>query len=109
MTPGVQTDRLPHLAACIGADYADSFAACRELMATMFALEAPSPEVRAGYVMDFALFDYGPIKLGQSVSSASIMVRDPELIARTGVNHFHVQFYRSHGFTLTLDGAEQQV
>lgn len=109
MTPGVQTDRLPHLAAYIGADYADSFAACRELMATMFALEAPSPEVRAGYVMDFALFDYGPIKLGQSVSSASIMVRDPELIARTGVNHFHVQFYRSHGFTLTLDGAEQQV
>lgn len=109
MTTGVQTDRLPHLAACIGADYADSFAACRELMATMFALEAPSPEVRASYVMDFALYDYGPIKLGMSLSSASIMVRDPGLIARSGVDHFHVQFYRSHGFILTLDGAKHDV
>lgn len=106
---GVQTDRLPHLAACIGVDYADSFAACRELMAAMFELEAPSPEVRAAYTMDFALFDYGPIKLGQSVSSASIMVRSPKVIARTGADQFHVQFYRTHGFTLTLDGAEQRV
>ncbi len=109
MTNGVQEDRLPHLAACIGADYADSFAACRELLATMFELEAPSPEARAGYVMDFALYDYGPIKLGMSQAPASIMVRGPQLIARTGVDHFHVQFYRSQGFILTLDGAEQEV
>jgi len=109
MTNGAQGDRLPHLAAYIGADYADSFAACRELLATMFDLEAPSPEVRAGYVMDFALYDYGPIKLGMSRSSASIMVRTPQLIARTGVDHFHVQYYRTHGFSLTLDGAEQTV
>lgn len=109
MTNGAQNDRLPHLAAYIGADYADSFAACRELMSTMFDLEAPSPEVRAGYVMDFALYDYGPIKLGLSRSSASIMTRDPQVIARTGVDHFHVQFYRSHSFVLTLDGAEQEV
>lgn len=109
MTTGVQTDRLPHLAGHIGADYADSFAACRELMATMFTLEAPSPEVRAGFVTDFVLYDYGPIKLSMSVSSAAIMVRDPQLIARTGVDQFHVQFYRSHGFILTLDGAEQEV
>lgn len=109
MTNDARDDRLPHLAAYIGADYADSFAACRELLSTMFDLEAPSPEVRAGYVMDFALYDYGPIKLGLSRSSASIMVRDPQVIARTGVDHFHVQFYRTHGFTLTLDGAEQPV
>jgi AraC-like DNA-binding protein len=109
MTHRVQDDRLPHLAARIGADYADSFAACRELLATMFELEAPSPEVRAGYVMDFALYDYGPIKLGMSQAPASIMVRDPQLIARTGVDQFHVQFYRNHGFVLTLDGAAREV
>ncbi|MFT4251429.1 MAG: helix-turn-helix domain-containing protein [Caulobacter sp.] len=109
MTNGVREDRLPHLAACIGADYADSFAACRELLAAMFELEAPSPEARAGYVMDFALYDYGPIKLGMSRAPASIMVRDPQLIARTGVDQFHVQYYRTHGFVLTLDGAEQAV
>jgi len=109
MTNGAQEDRLPHLAARIGADYADSFAACRELLATMFELEAPSPAARAGYVMDFALYDYGPIKLGMSQAPASIMVRSPQTIARTGVDHFHVQFYRAHGFILTLDGAERQV
>lgn len=109
MTTSVQTDRLPHLAGHIGADYADSFAAGRELMATMFTLEAPSPEVRAGFVTDFAMYDYGPIKLSMSVSSAAIMVRDPQLIVRTGVDQFHVQFYRSHGFILTVDGAEHAV
>lgn len=104
-----QKDRLPHFAAYIGADYADSFAACREVMGAMFDLEAPSPEVRANYVMDFAVYDYGPIKLGQSRSSASIMTRSPQTIARTGVNQFHVQFYKSHGFIMTLDGAKHQV
>lgn len=104
-----QEDRLPHFAAYIGADYADSFAACREVMGAMFDLEAPSPEVAANYVMDFAVYDYGPIKLGQSRSSASIMTRSPQTIARTGVNQFHVQFYKSHGFIMTLDGAEHQV
>lgn len=109
MTDSAKGDRLPHLIASIGADYADSFAACRELLATMFELDAPSLEVRAAYVMDFAVYDYGPIKLGMSVSSASIMVRSPQTIARTGVDQFHVQFYRSHGFILTLDGAQQGV
>lgn len=109
MMDGVQKDRLPHLAAYIGADYADSFAACREVMAPMFDLEAPSAEVRDAYVMDFALFDYGPIKLGQSRSSASIMTRGPLTIARTGADQFHVQFYRTHGFVMTLDGAEYRV
>lgn len=105
----VQPDRLPHLAARIGEDYADSFAACRELLAMMFELEAPSPDARLGYVMDFALYDYGPIKLGMSRAPASTMVRDSQLIARTGVDQFHVQYYRTHGFVLTLDGAERAV
>ncbi|KSB88659.1 hypothetical protein AS593_19665 [Caulobacter vibrioides] len=109
MPHDVQHDRLPRLAAHIGADYADSFAACRELLSTMFELDTPSPEGRVGYVMDFALYDYGPIKLGMSQAPASIMVRDPRLIARTGVDQFHVQYYRTHGFVLTLDGAERQV
>ena len=109
MTDGVRKDRLPYLAASIGADYADSFAACRELLATMFELEPPSAAVRAAYVMDFALYDYGPIKLGMSRASASIMVRSPRTIARNGVDQFHVQFYRTNGFVLTLDGAERQV
>ncbi|MFC5345230.1 helix-turn-helix domain-containing protein [Brevundimonas staleyi] len=109
MTDDAQPDRLPHIAAHIGADYADSFAACRELMAPMFDLTAPSPEVAAAYTMDFALYDYGPIKLGMSLSSASIMVRDPGVIARTGADHFHVQFYRTHGFVMTIDGAEREV
>lgn len=109
MPTSATSDRLPQLAAHIGADYADSFSACRELMSTMFELEAPSPEVRSNYIMDFALYDYGPIKLGQSRSSASIMKRSPETIARTGADQFHVQFYRSHGFVMTLDGAEHEV
>ncbi|PVM78486.1 helix-turn-helix domain-containing protein [Caulobacter radicis] len=109
MPHDVQPDRLPHLAANIGADYADSFAACRELLALMFELDASSPDGRAGYAMDFALYDYGPIKLGMSRGPASIMVRGPQLIARTGVDQFHVQYYRSHGFVLTLDGADQEV
>lgn len=109
MTTDAGTDRLPYLTAYIGADYADSFAACREVMAAMFDLEAPTPEVRANYVMDFAVYDYGPIKLGQSRSSASVMTRSPETIARTGVDHFHVQFYLNHGFVMTLDGAEHSV
>jgi len=109
MTHDIQHDRLPHLAASIGADYADSFAACRELLALMFELDAPSPEERIGFGIDFALYDYGPIKLGMSRGPAAVMVRAPQLIARTGVDQFHVQFYRSHGFVLTLDGAEQAV
>ena len=109
MTHGVQDDRLPHLAACIGADYADSFAACREMLASMFELEAPSAQVRADFFIDFALYDYGPIKLGTSRGSPAIMVRGPQTIARTGVDQFHVQYYRTGGFTLTLDGADKEV
>lgn len=111
MTNHRPDDRLPHLAAQIGADYADSFAACRELLATMFDLETPSPDQWAGYTMDFALYDYGPVKLGRSAAMAmpSIMVRSPQVIARTGADQFHVQFYRNQGFVLTVDGAERRV
>ncbi|WP_428152213.1 helix-turn-helix domain-containing protein [Brevundimonas sp.] len=108
MTDDVRPDRLPYLAAHVGADYADPFAACRELLATMFELDAP-PEARAAYEMDFALYDYGPVKLGMSRASASIMVRNPETIARTGADQLHVQFYRTNGFHLTTDGAEREV
>ena len=108
MTHDVRPDRLPYLAAHIGADYADPFAACRELLAAMFELDAP-PEARAAYEMDFALYDYGPIKLGMSRASASIMVRSPQTIVRTGADQFHVQFYRANGFHLTTDGAEREV
>lgn len=110
MTNDCPADRLPHLAAYIGADYADPFAACRELLATMFDLDTPSPDLRAGYTMDFALYDYGPIKLGVSaVPTPSIMVRSPQTIARTGVDQFHVQYYRTGGFVMTVDGAERRV
>ena len=109
MTDDGPPDRLPHFAASIGADYADSFAACRALVAPMFDLTAPSPEVAAAYAMDFAVYDYGPIKLGMSLTSAAILVRDPAVIARTGADHFHVQFYRNHGFVMTVDGAEREV
>jgi len=110
MTSGRPTDRLPHLAGDIGADYADPFAACREMLATMFELDTPSPDLRAGYAMRFALYDYGPIKLGTSATkTASIMVRRPQTIARSGVDQFHVQFYREGGFVMTVDGAERRV
>lgn len=108
MTDEIQPDRLPFLAAHIGTDYANAFAACRELLATMFELDAPA-DARADYEMDFALYDYGPIKLGMSRTSASTMVRSPQTIARTGVDQFHVQFYRANGFHLTTDGAEREV
>lgn len=111
MTGRSQEDRLPNLAAQIGAEYADSFAACRELLATMFDLETPRPEQRAGYTMDFALYDFGPIKLGQSsaTTAPSILVRDPEVIVRIGIDHFHIQYYRADGFTMTVDGVERRV
>ena len=111
MTAHSAEDRLPHLAAQIGTDYADSFAACRELLATMFDLQTPVPEQRAGYTMEFDLYDYGPIKLGRSSAKAapSILVRDPGVIVRTGVDHFHVQYYRVDGFTMTIDGMERRV
>ena len=111
MTHGSPDERLPHLSAQIGTDYADSFAACREMMAMMFDLEAPLPDQRAGYSMDLALYDYGPIKLNQSASSAAswTMVRSPALIARTGADHFHIQYYRTNGFVMTVDGAARQV
>lgn len=110
MTNGNPADRLPHLAAQIGADYADSFAACRELLATMFDLDTPSPDLRAGYGIDFELYDFGPIKLGSCTgTTASIMVRSPETIARTGVDQFHIQYYRTGGFTMIVDGAERRV
>ena len=76
MTDRSPDDRLPHLAASIGADYADSFSACRATLAAMFDLDTPSPQQRAGYAMDFALYDFGPIKIGQSeTATPSIMVR----------------------------------
>jgi|GEM_PF-1507475 len=102
---------LPHLAAHIGADYADPFAACRELLATMFELETPSPALRCSYAMDFALYDYGPVKLGVSVAPPALwgMVRSSETIARTGADQFHVQFYRTGSFVMTVDGAERRV
>ncbi len=111
MAKGRPEDRLPHLAARIGTDYADSFAACRELMATMFDLEAPSPALRVGYAMDFALYEYGPIVLGMCVATAApwIMVRSPQVIARTGTDHFHIQYYRTGGFTMVVDAAERRL
>ncbi|MBU1378343.1 MAG: helix-turn-helix domain-containing protein [Alphaproteobacteria bacterium] len=110
MTNETLVDRLPHLAAQIAADYADPFAACRELVATMFDLDTPSPDLRAGYGMSFALYDFGPIKLGESgATTASILVRSPQTIARTGVDQFHVQYYRTGGFVMTVDGAEREV
>ena len=110
MTKDNPADRLPHLAAQIGADYADPFAACRELLATMFDLDTPTPDLRAGYAMRFALYDFGPIKLGESGATIpSIMVRSPHTIARTGVDQFHVQYYRTGGFVMTVDGAERRI
>lgn len=102
---------LPNLAARIGAEYVDSFAACRELVATMFDLHTPLPEQRSGYTMDFALYDFGPIKLGKSsaVTAPSILARQPATIMRTGIDHFHVQYYRSSGFGMTVDGVERRV
>ena len=104
-------DRLPTLSAHIGDDYADSFAACRELLASMFDLETGSPEQRADYRMEFALYDYGPIKLGKSwaTSAPSIMVRDARLIARSRVDQFHIQYYRGAPFTMVANGIEHQV
>jgi AraC-like DNA-binding protein len=75
----------------------------------MFELDTPSPEMRAGYSMDFAVYDFGPITLGIATCPASILVRSAQTVARSGTNHFHVQFYRSNGFTVVIDGAEQQV
>jgi len=110
MTNDGREDRLPHLAGQIGADYADSFAACRELVAAIFDLDTPSPELRNGYAMTFALYDHGPVKLGASTATtASIMTRSPQTITRTGVDQFHVQYYRTHGFVMTVDGAERRV
>lgn len=111
MTPDKETTRLPHLAACIGEDYEDSFAACRALLAAMFDLEAPPADQRAHYGIDFALYDFGPIKLGMSSSMTApwTMVRSPRVIARSGVDHFHVQYYRAGGYTMRADGPERQV
>jgi len=111
MTKHSPEDRLPHLAAQIGADYPDSFAACRELLSAMFDLETPPADLRPRFATRFDLYDFGPIKLGLSLSSAApwTMVRGPELIARTGTDHFHVQYYRGNGFVMTLDGAERPV
>lgn len=105
------TDRLPTLSAHIGTDYADSFAACRELLASMFDLETALLDQRADYTMEFALFDYGPIKLGKSwaTTAPSIMVRDARLIARSRVDHFHIQYYRGNSFTMIADDVERQV
>jgi AraC-like DNA-binding protein len=109
MTDSSQSDRLPHRSRHIGENYADSFATCREVLAPMFELDTPSAELRAGYSMDFEMFDFGPIKLAMATAPASIMVRSPQTIARTGTDHFHVQFYRRNGFVMTIDGAEQRV
>ncbi len=104
-------DRLPTLSAQIGTDYADSFAACRELLASMFDLDTPLIDQRADYTMEFALYDYGPIKLGKcwATTAPSIMVRDGQTIGRSGVDHFHIQYYRGQDFTLTVNGVEQVV
>ena len=37
------------------------------------------------------------------------MVRSPQTIARSGTDHFHLQFYRNNGFVMTVDGAERLV
>ena len=87
MTNNKPADRLPHLAAHIGEDYADPFAACRELLATMFELDTPTPDLRAGYAMSFALYDHGPIKLGTSAATTpSIMARRSLSERRGGVS-----------------------
>lgn len=109
MTTGSLGERLPYLAGHIGADYADSFAACREMTAMMFELDTPAPQQRIGYSMDFAMFDFGPVKLSTGTSSApTIFSRTPQTIARTGTDQFHVQFYRRNGLVMTVDGAERR-
>jgi AraC-like DNA-binding protein len=109
MSDSAGSDHIAHLAAHIGTNYADSFAACRELVAGMFDLDTPRLEQRAHYVKDFALYDFGPVKLAMCTASPSVMVRSAETIARTGTDHFHVQFYRSGNFAVTLDGAQRTV
>lgn len=110
MTDGDTPTRLPHLAGRIGPeDYADSFAAVRELVATMFELDTPTPEGRLTYAQEFALYDYGPIKLNSSRGPAAIMRRGSQLIASSGVDQFHVQVYRSGGYVMTIDGAQTRV
>jgi AraC-like DNA-binding protein len=111
MTSGRTDDSLPYAAMAVGADYADPFAAHRELVSTIFDLETRSPDPSPGYVAEFAICDYGPIKLSVSAGTTPplIMARGPEAIARTGVDQFHVQFYRAGGFALIVDGAERWV
>lgn len=111
MTSGRTDDSLPFVAMALGADYADPFAAHRELVSTIFDLEMRSPHPSVGYAAEFAVCDYGPIKLSVSAATSPplIMVRGPGTIARTGVDQFHIQFYRAGGFAMIVDGAERQV
>jgi len=96
---------LAHLIGHIGENYADSFGACREVLAAMFELDTPAPEDRAAYDMDFEIYDFGPMQVATCRSPASVLTRGPLTIARTGTNHFHAQVYRTNGFVMSLDGA----
>lgn len=103
-------DRLPSLTSQIGDDYVDPYSAIRELLAPMFDFYV-APPYRADYLMNFTLYDYGPIKVSLAESGAApcTMTRDLPLIARSGTDHFHVQLYRTHGFTMALNGTEKAV
>jgi AraC-like DNA-binding protein len=102
---------LPFLTVRIGEDYADSFAACRELQAAMFDLRETFPGKHDRYLMEVSLRDFGPIKLGvaEAPNAQWTMVRDADVIARAPADHFHVQFYRTRSHVVIIDGVERRL
>ncbi len=109
MTPQDQHSRLPFAHIEIDPSQPAPLDAARQIVAMMFDLDAPSPEVADHFHMNVTVYDLGQLQISTCLSSASILQRSQALIALTRVNHFLVQFYRNGSFSVTIEGEKVAV
>lgn len=105
----LDNETLPHVRGQIAAGVPEAFDTWRAMIAPMFDFDTPSPNQRADFTADFELFDFGTVQLGFNNTSASNFERNNRIVARTGTDHFMVQFYQNSDYLLTANGNETAV
>jgi AraC-like DNA-binding protein len=109
MNDATRSARLPFVQIDIDPGMPEPLTAARQIVGTMFDLDAPTTEVAENFRLNVTVYDLGKMQISSCRSSASILRRSKALVALTRVNHFIVQFYRTGNFHVTIDGERIEV
>ena len=109
MTHEERPPRLHSVQIDIGPDTPEPLELAKQIVSLFFDLEAPNAEIANNFRMSLSAYDLGPMQISICTSSASVLRRSPALIALTRTDQFIVQFYRSGGFDMTIDGKRTTV